>query len=124
MLTPVGPRVSVVVGEVQAIGDGRWQITWRLTNDGPDSLDLEAAWIPHGRFRGDGRMPLSTHLDPGGSAQLTFAVTARERPGTSFENAFLILLALSHNEPWRIFTRMRIEFDAQAVPRPVIRDVR
>jgi hypothetical protein len=120
MLTPVEPRVSVAVESVQAAGDGRWQVSWLVTNDGPESLALEAVWIPHGRFRGEGRMPLSVGVDPGRSAQLTFSVTAREEAGTSVENAFLILRGISEGRAWRIFTRMRIEFDAQASPRPVI----
>jgi hypothetical protein len=120
MLTPVEPRVSVVVEEVRAAGDGRWEITWLLTNDGPESLDLEAAWIPHGRFRGEGRLALSGDLHAGASTQLIFSVTAREGAGTSVENAFLILRVRSRGTPWRIFTRMRIEFDAQAIPRPVV----
>ena len=99
---------------------GRWQVTWSIANDGAESLVLEAAWIPHGRFRGEGRMPLSSQVNPGESALLKFSVTAREPPGTRVENAFLILRANRQGHTWRIFTRMRIEFDAQAVPTPVI----
>ena len=114
------PRVRIAVEGVQGVGDGRWQVGWLVTNDGPESLALEAAWIPHGRFRGEGRLPLSVRVDPGGSAQLKFSVTARETPGTNFDNAFLILRGSSESRAWRIFTRMRIEFDAQAIPLPVI----
>ena len=120
MLTPVEPRVRIVVSDVHGVGEGHWQVTWIVYNDSPESLALEAAWIPHGRFRGEGRMPLSSRVDPGGSAQLTFSVSARETPGTSVENAFLILRANSEGHMWRIYTRMRIEFDDQAVPTPVI----
>jgi hypothetical protein len=120
MLTPVEPRVSVVVSDVRALADGRWQITWLVTNDGREPLALEAAWIPHGHFRGEGRMPLSARVNPGESSQMKFSVTARETPATTVENAFLILRATSEGQPWRIFTRMRIEFDAEAIPRPVV----
>src|SRR5260221_7594356 len=120
MLTPEEPRVSVAVESVQGVGDGRWQVTWLVTNDGVGSLTLEAAWIPHGRFRGDGRIPLSKDLHAGASAKLTFLVTAQGQVGTTVENAFLILRVVYDGQPARIFSRMRIEFDAQAVPRPVI----
>src|SRR5260370_39880747 len=120
MLPAVEPAVSVVVSDVKGVGDGRWQVTWSITNDGTESLVLEAAWIPHGRFRGEGRMPLSTRINPGGSAQLKFSVGAAEAPATVVDNAFLILRVMYGGQPWRIFTRMRIEFDTQAVPTPVI----
>jgi hypothetical protein len=120
MLTPVEPRVSVVVSDVHGVGEGHWQVTWTVHNNGPESLALEAAWIPHGRFRGEGRMPLSGSLDAGAMMPLHFVVSAAESSGTVVENAFLILRVMHDGQAWRIFTRMRIEFDAQAVPTPVI----
>jgi hypothetical protein len=120
MLTPVEPRVSVVVADVQALGEGRWQVSWLVHNDGAAPLALEAAWIPHGRFRGDGRLPVSGYLEAGASTRLTCSVTAQGEPDTVVENAFLILRVLSHGAPWRIFARMRIEFDRRAVPTPVV----
>ena len=43
--------------------------------------------------------------------------------GTIVENAFLILRASVSGAPWRIFIRMRVEFDASAVPVPVVETV-
>src|SRR5258708_25121859 len=103
MLTPVEPRVTVVVSDVKGVGDGRWQVTWSITNDGTESLVLEAAWIPHGRFRGEGRMPLSSQVTPGESAQLKFSVGAAEAPAAVVDNAFLILRVMYLGQPWRIF---------------------
>jgi hypothetical protein len=120
MLTPVEPRVRVNVADVQALNPARWQVSWLVHNDGPASLALDAAWIPHGKFRGDGRLPLSGDLPAGESTQLAFLVTAHEHPGATVENAFLILRVLSQGQTWRIFTRMRIDFDAQAIPRPLV----
>jgi hypothetical protein len=85
-------------------------------NAGPQPLELQAAWIPHGRFRGDGRLPLSGRIDPGASRELEFRVTALEAPASVVENAFLILRV----RDWRIFVRMRIDFDAAGVPRPSV----
>jgi len=126
-----GPSLTVervscrpVAGGVQHPSDAvRWQAAWLLRNRGPSAVELTDAWIPHGRFRGDGRIPLAVELAPGASHSLQFFITADEAPGTSVENAFLILRARIGAKPWRIFLRMRIEFDAAAVPQPVVETI-
>jgi hypothetical protein len=113
-----------VGGAVQHPGDAvRWTAAWLLHNAGAQPLELEAAWIPHGRFRGDGRLPLAVVIDPGASHELEFAVTAEEPPGTIVENAFLILRVRVSGAAWRVFVRMRIEFDPAAVPVPVVETI-
>ena len=84
---------------------------------------LESAWVPHGRFRGEGRVALSLSLAPGETGEVELTVRAQEPPGTLVENAFLILRARLAETPWRIFARMRVEFDAKAHPRPVVESV-
>ena len=120
MLTAVEPRVSFLTVDCRAHGKSgrRWLATWVLRNDDAQQLHLEMAWIPHGRFRGDGRFGLDAIVNAGDSTRLEFPVTAQEAPETVVENAFLILRVRSQGRGWRIFTRMRVEFDAQAVPRP------
>ena len=98
----------------------RWLVTWTLANNGPSSLALTDAWIPHGKFRGDGRLPLSVEIAPGAIHSLQFAVTADEPPGTIVENAFLILRVRIAAAAWRVFIRLRIEFDSSALPIPVV----
>jgi hypothetical protein len=121
MLTPVEPRVRLEVVECLATDTpGRWRVTWRLHNDSPEVLVLQTAWIPHGRFRGEARLSLSERVGAGDAARLTFIVSAAEAPGTLVENAFLILRVGLAGRAWRIFTRMRIEFDAQATPKPIV----
>ena len=108
-------------GVIQHPGDAvRWQATWLVHNAGTEPLDLEAAWIPHGRFRGDGRLPLSGQIKALADQELEFSVTADETPGTVVDNAFLILRLSQRGVPWRIFIRMRIEFDPAGVPRPIV----
>jgi hypothetical protein len=102
---------------------GRWLARWVVHNDGPAPVELDTAWIPHGRFRGDGRLPLSGEIAPKASGELKFLVTASEAPGTRVENAFLILRVNVQATAWRVFVRMRIEFDAEAVPTPVVESV-
>jgi hypothetical protein len=96
-----------------------WRVAWRGINAGASPVFLEAAWIPHGRFRGEGRIPLDVEVAPGASHCLEFRVHAREAPGTLVENAFLILRL----PEWRVFVRMRIEFDVDARPRPIVEQV-
>jgi len=98
----------------------RWLVTWTLANNGPSSLALTDAWIPHGKFCGDGRLPLSVEIAPGATHSLQFAVTADEPPGTIVENAFLILRVRIAAAAWRVFIRLRIEFDSSALPLPVV----
>ena len=106
---------------VQHPGDAvRWTCTFVLHNEGTLPLELEAAWIPHGRFRGDGRLPVSGQIGPGATQELEFAVTAEEPPGTIVENAFLILRVRVAGAAWRVFIRLRIEFDLAARPTPVV----
>jgi hypothetical protein len=125
------PHVSVravacrpVAGAIQHPGDAaRWQVAWLVHNLGTSSLELDAAWIPHGRFRGDGRLQLAVHLGPEATHELDFVVTATEAPQMVVENAFLILQARANGHAWRIFIRMRIEFDAGGVPWPVVESI-
>jgi hypothetical protein len=110
------PRVTVRIDSVAADGEpGRWRVAWLVQNRGDSTIELESAWIPHGRFRGQGRLPLEYKLEANETRRLEFRVAAHEAPGTVVENAFLILRARG----WRIFTRMRIEFDPSGIPWPV-----
>ncbi len=118
------PRVTFSARKCQPAGEpGRWRANWIVHNAESDPLELQAAWIPHGRFRGDGRLDLAGQVEPHASRELEFTVTADEEPGTRFENAFLILRVELQRRAWRVFVRMRIEFDADAVPTPVVEAV-
>jgi hypothetical protein len=80
--------------------------------------------VPHGRFRGDGHVPLDVLVPPHGSVQVELEVACpTEPPGALVTNAFLILRAQSAEEPWRILARMRIEFDTSGVPVPIVETV-
>jgi hypothetical protein len=98
-------------------------VRWVVRNTGPAPLELQTAWIPHGRFRGDGRLALSGRIDPDTARELEFAVIAREAPGSVVENAFLILRVRVQRRDWRIFIRMRVDFDATGVPKPIVEAV-
>lgn len=116
------PRVAVRSMGCRPAGDDsrRWRVSWGVHNLGPSPLELETAWIPHGRFRGDDRLRLSGQIAPDGSRELEFTVTAMEAPGTVVENAFFIVRVIVQGSAWRIFVRLRIEFDTTGVPTPVV----
>ena len=115
---------EAIEGGVQHPGDAvRWACTWMVHNDGASSVELTDAWIPHGRFRGDGRIPLAVEVAPGATHALQFVLTAAEAPGTVVENAFLILRVRMQGTSRRVFIRMRIEFDLSAVPIPVVKAI-
>ncbi len=103
---------------------GRWLVGWLIRNDGPAPLELHSAWIPHGRFRGEGRVPLAIRVAGYGSERLELPVVAAEPPATAVHNAFLILRVTANGRAWRLFARVRVEFDAQAQPRPIVEVVR
>jgi hypothetical protein len=114
---PVRIRVSGCAPE----GAGRWRVTFVVCNRFDEPLELRDAWLPHGRFRGDGHMALDASIPPGDEYVLGLGVSATEERGTLVENAFLILRVHGSAERWRVFARMRITFDD--VPRPLVEAV-
>jgi len=114
-----GPMVDVEATGCRpgAVPD-EWLATWRVANIGPRPLVLQAAWLPHGRFRGERRdLVPPPRLLPGESTELELPVRCREAPGTVVENAFVILSALWGDEPWRILARLEVAFDGAGAPR-------
>ena len=107
------PHLRVTVESVQPAGARLWRIGWRVENVGPP-MDIESAWVPHGRFRGQGRVNFSPPRPL--PLSLEILVHADEPPGSVVENTFLILRL---STGWRVFVRMRVAFDADAVPHPI-----
>jgi hypothetical protein len=100
--------------------NGWWRISWLLQNRWTEQLCIEDAWLPHGRFRGEGHVALATQLDPCGWHRLELNVWALEKPGTIVQNAFLILQVRGKQRGWRVFVRMRIEIPFAGRPRPIV----
>jgi hypothetical protein len=132
MLTRVEPVIRIELETIRpdaadprsAGRGGQFRVAWRVHNGGAEALGLEDAWVPHGRFRGtDGHVPLASIVEAGESARVELGVATSEPPGTVVNNAFLILRAQRGPERWRIFARMRVEFDAAAQPRPIVEQV-
>ena len=118
MLTAVEPPVGIEASGCEPC-EGRWRVFFRVVNVGAAAVSVSDAWLPHGRFRGDGHIPLDLRLPPGETTSLALRVTAREDPGTIVENAFLILRLGDR----RVFARLRVRFDADGAPRPVVESV-
>jgi hypothetical protein len=116
----VEPRLDIEVADCRrGPWPGSWDVSWQITNRSGQPLRLESAWVPHARFRGEGRLNLARPLAPGDHLDLELPVHAQEAPGTVVENAFLILRLSVAGVPWRVFVRMRVEFDAEATPHPI-----
>jgi hypothetical protein len=96
---------------------GRWRVAWHIQNLGQSPLQILAARLPHSRFRSEEwALTPPPQLLPGERVQLECPVTCNEPPETVVENAFVILRVLWQEEPWRIFARLRVVFDAQCRP--------
>lgn len=96
---------------------GRWLVAWRVHNDADAPLHVADAWVPHGRFRGEGgHIPVNLTLEPGQSGIVQLEVAATEATLVVVENAFLIL----QTDLGRIFARMRIEFGDDGMPWPLV----
>ena len=89
---------------------------WSVQNLGAEPLALDAAWLPHGQFRGE-RTDLrsSPTLEPGEATEVELPVRWRELPSI-VENAFLILTVRWRGEPWRILARVTVGVDAEGAP--------
>ena len=121
----VKPAIVVqAVSRTIGASPGSWVFEWDVRNVGSDPLTLHEAWQPHGQFRCP-RTELRSHptLDPGTTVRVELPVACAEPPGAVVENAFLILRAEWHGEPWRILARLRIAVDASGAPEPVTEDV-
>jgi hypothetical protein len=121
MLTALQPPIRISTVRCEALEtSGWWRVSWLLQNRAAESLCLEDAWVPHGRFRGEGHLSLGAQLVPGGWYRLELNVWAQEKPGTVVLNAFLILQVRGKTLGWRVFVRMRIEFPLSGGVRPIV----
>lgn len=122
MLTAVEPPVRIRVnGCARDSRANWWRVEWLLTNRLREPLSLEDAWVPHGRFRGEGHVTLNALIPPGGDHQLGLSVRAEEPPGAVVDNAFLILQVRTATQGWRAFARMKVVFGD--MPRPTVEAV-
>ena len=76
-----------------------------------------ASWLPHGRFQGkEQKLNPAPKLFNSEIYTIGMPAACSETPGATIENAFLILKVLWHQQPWRIFVKLRIEVNTEGVP--------
>ena len=118
MLTARVSRIRIVIADLRPDdGPGQWRVGWDITNADEAPVNVSEAWLPHGRFRGEGHVRLNLSIAPGQQARIELRVKCQEPPGTVVKNAFLIL----RTSVGRVFARMRVEFDES--PRPILETV-
>lgn len=113
-----GPHVVLdQVSRVRAPSPGRWLVSWQVQNLGEGTLKILSTRLPHSRFRcEEGELDPGLILRPKESARLDLPVKCEGPPGTTVENAFLILRVLWSEEPWRILARLRVAIDGEGAP--------
>lgn len=99
---------------------GGWKIVWSVENSGEQPLHILGGRLPHGQFRSEERdFPRILDLLPNQRAEVEFPVACKAAPGSTIENAFLILRILWSQKPWRVLARLRVHLDEQGRPRCV-----
>jgi hypothetical protein len=96
-------------------------VAWTIENASAEVMQIEEAWVPHGRFRAEReRYDPPLQLVPGEMARLDFNVAFDEKPGVEVENAFVIVRVLWRDEAWRIFARLTVGAEDDGAPQPRI----
>ena len=106
------PRVQVEPFVSSRAPDGRWFVTWPVTNLGSETLRLVSARQPHSHFRTD-ETPLVGAIAAAATSEVTLPVEFAELP---VENPFLILMVTDRHAEWRILARVRVDVGAHGEP--------
>lgn len=110
-------RVEQASANRSSIADG-WKIVWSIENSGEQPLHILGGRLPHSQFRCEEQeLPRALELPPKGRAEVEFPVTCKLAPGSTIENAFLILRILWSEKPWRVLARLRVHLDGHGRPR-------
>lgn len=118
------PRLALRWIESRATPSGEWRVTWELENRAAEALTLDTVWLPHGQFRGQGRTKLDgLELKTGRPTRLVTTVRYDSVPGSTVNNAFVILEARWRDTPWRVLARLQIEIDPRGTPLPRVERV-
>ena len=105
------------IGAHRAGRAGWWHIRWELENETSRVVELIAARLPHGRFKApEMRFEPALELAPARPRELEMEVFCGEMSGAVIENAFVILELHYLGQSWRIFARLRVVLDWQAMP--------
>ncbi len=115
-----GPQVQIEAVACRKTGfAGHWLVSWHIETPEEQTLEIQAAWLPHDKFHSDRQgfePPL--HLNKKESATLELLVACEEPPGAVVENAFVILQLVWLGQSWRAFARHHVAVDMGGVPQP------
>jgi hypothetical protein len=112
------PRVELKQLSVDRNEKGKaWSIRWVVKNGSLQRLRIVTVRLPHEQFKAEEKR-FDPPLDLAQEAEAEFytLVGCEEPPGLVTENAFLIFYVIWHEEPWRIFVRIRVLADAEGKP--------
>jgi hypothetical protein len=103
---------------------GEWLFTWRVQNNTADPMRLLSIRVPHEKFRATEKTferPLE--ISVGTSVTFDMTVFCNQPQESIVENAFLILLIDWRQAHWRLFVRLQIRVNKQAMPDTVIASI-
>jgi len=125
MKANIPPEISLTQKSVQPTGiHGQWRIVWSLNNQGKRQLRINSVRMPHGQFKADEqRFEPPITLESGASEEFESAVRCDEPAGLVTENAFVILYADWLNGVWRIYARIRVTVNADALPETITESI-
>jgi hypothetical protein len=101
------PRIRVDPFVTSRDPDGRWLVTWPVTNLGAEKLRLVSARHPHSQFRTD-ETALVGDIPAAATAEITIPVRFAEPSGSVVENPFFILVVSDLHATWRILARVAV----------------
>jgi len=115
------PRVLIEPGPCRpGTEHGEWLTSWRIRNLSAHRLDVQAARLLFDRFRSsEPNLAASVRIGAGASGDLEIKARCAEPAGTVLKSPFLILVVRWHDQDWRLFCRLRVEFDDDSTPRPI-----
>ena len=104
------PSIAVEqIERTRTANSGGWRFRWRVRNQTEKAMRPVSVRVPHGKFKAEEcKFVPSIEIAAKDSFVLEVAVTCDEPPGTTIENAFLILLVDWQQSHWRFFVRLRI----------------
>lgn len=114
-----GDQPQITVAQVgETTGDGPYEMTFAVVNDGADYVRLIEARMPHVVLRAD-VVDLASHvaLAAGASAELTFLVTYEPRKDASEpSNPFVIMRLSWRGDEWRVLAQLAVAHDERGAP--------
>ncbi|HXG37089.1 MAG TPA: hypothetical protein VNL15_08980 [Dehalococcoidia bacterium] len=115
MSADLTPLVAIEVLRLRP-QDGRWLVSWRLSNRGGEPLALLDAHCPHQGFRSALTGLASRIVAPGEEAVFELTTAYGEPAGSVIDNAFLIVRFRHARKEWRLFAKLTVACAPEGQP--------